>query len=100
MIPKHIINAVAYITGISVEEIVSKSRLQEICNARFLAAWGIKHIRPDFSFRQLSRSLGRDDHTFAVHALNRADELYEGCPVFRRMRDKLESIIKAREVAA
>jgi chromosomal replication initiation ATPase DnaA len=99
MKPKDIITTVANITGISVEEIISKSRLQEICNARFLAAWGIKHIRPDFSFRQLSRSLGRDDHTFAMHALNRAEELYEGCPVFRRMRGDLQRRI-GLEVAA
>lgn len=99
MKPKDIIETVAGITGISVEEIMSKSRLQEICNARFLATWGIKHIRPDFSFRQLSRSMGRDDHTFAIHALNRAEELYEGCSVFRRMRCDLQRRI-GMEVAA
>ena len=99
MKPKDIIETVASITGIHANEIKGKRRLNEICQARFMAAWGIKHIRPDYSFRQIARALDKEDPTFAMHAVNRANELYDGCSVFRSMRNELTRRI-GMEVAA
>ena len=100
MKPQDIINQVSQIVSIPREEILGPYREIPICNARYLIAWGVKQIRPNYSQAQVSRVFGKIGYGYGRDCLQRADDLYLGCSGFRSLRDRLERFIKAKEVAA
>lgn len=65
---KQIIRSVAEKHGMTVEVLLSESRLKRIAHARQEAMWEIRR-RTKLSFPQIAERLGRKDHTTAWHGV-------------------------------
>lgn len=67
--PRQIIEAVATLHGVSIDEILGASRLPHICRARWTAMRELRDRR--FSTPAIGALLNRD-HTTVIHGLRRA----------------------------
>lgn len=100
MTPQDIINETARIAGMPREDFTTPCRETKVCEVRHLAIWGIRKLKSRPKQSDVARMFGFSTLSNVGYAVRKADDLHETCPQFRRMRDELESIIKAREVAA
>ena len=66
---RRILHEVAEQHGISVAVLTGGSRLRPVALARFQACYEIR--QQGFSFPQIARFVGHDDHTSTIHACNR-----------------------------
>jgi chromosomal replication initiation ATPase DnaA len=68
--------------GVCWERVVSSSRMQEICDFRFMA---MKHLRDrGFSYREVGEVLGHRDHTTVLYGVKQAHALLDTDRTFRR----------------
>jgi len=99
MTPQTIIRHVSRITKVPVDLIQSPSREAGTGDARALVVWAIYQANPNTRNGDVSELLGTDQ-SLVSRAKKRASDLYDGCAKFRKMRDELGRLIKAKEVAA
>lgn len=86
--PDAIIKAVTAYTGISKEELESKSRKQPVVFARFIAMYLIKS-RTKLTLKQIGDIFYRD-HSTVINAVNTTNDLLETHKEFRKMYERIE----------
>lgn len=67
-----VLQSVSRITGIPVADLRSPSRQQEIVRARQIACW-VMHHATDYSYPMIARTVGKKDHSTAIHAVKVID---------------------------
>lgn len=67
---REIIEHVAHSYGVTVEAIMSKSRMDKIAEARHAAIRAVANSRPDWSLTMIGKVFGRD-HTTILHSLRK-----------------------------
>jgi len=67
---RSIIERVSVAMGIPYREIVGASRMRDIAEARQVAMYEVRKLRPDLSLPQIGRIFGRD-HTTVLHAVQK-----------------------------
>lgn len=88
-----ILTAVTEATSIDVSEIVGPSRDRDVAEARMVACWVMR--QQGMSYSAIGRTLHRD-HTTAMHAVRRVEELPKLTDVGRRV----DLILRLQEAAA
>ncbi len=71
---KVVIEATAEMFGLSVEELIGKSRSRPLVTARQVAMYVLREMT-DFSYPAIGRAFGDRDHTTVMHAVNKISEL-------------------------
>jgi Bacterial dnaA protein helix-turn-helix len=85
-----IIRAVALKCGVSASKIVSRTRQARISKARFLTVHLLKLEFSQWTLTQLAEAVRLTDHTGAIHALKRVDELHQEDHAFREHLNELQ----------
>ena len=93
--PSVILDAVALITGISVDALTSKRRERQVAYARHLAMYLLRDLAQQ-SYAQIGRLLGGRDHTTVLHGYRRVSEMLESDPDVRRDLTEIRATIAAR----
>ena len=88
-----IISAVCQHYGLKQREIVSKSRKQNIAQARQLAMYLI-HKYTDLSYSQIGRRFGGRDHSTVLHGCNQVARRISVEKAFRHEVEELEAVLK------
>ena len=84
---------VANYYGISVDEMKSKKRSQNIAFARHLAMYLVRMLM-DLALLKIGKEFGGRDHTTVIHACNKINEELENNPNFKEILIELEKKIK------
>lgn len=82
-----ITRAVAFNTGLSIDDILSHSREARLARARAAVYWLARHLTAQ-SISQIGRFFGRD-HSTILTALGRAEGFRDEDPAFRLLTDRL-----------
>lgn len=94
---KNIILAVTEIFGISEKEIFTKTRRQEIAEARQVLAYCLRQINK-MSFNAIAKFLNGEDHTTAIYSFHRVEKKMESNEYFnRRVRAVIDRILSFDE---
>lgn len=81
-----VVEAAADYFGISVDRLLSSSRLKRVVVARIAAAWLLRH-RDGLSYPRIADILKRKDHSTAIHWINCGEEIYARNEDFARFVD-------------
>jgi chromosomal replication initiation ATPase DnaA len=87
-----LIAAACQFAHISIEEFRSPNRTRDYARARFAVAYVLKRYRPDLSYPQIARMLGRKDHTTILHAVAEAKKLRRSNDDFAALCLHLEGV--------
>jgi chromosomal replication initiation ATPase DnaA len=89
---EEILQVVANCNGVSMEDIIGKTRKNEIVDARFMY---IKFLRKAYKMKKvaLAKELNRD-HTSIIHALRTFDSRYKHYAYFRDTAEKISQKLK------
>lgn len=68
-VASHVVERVADVTAVTVDEMLSRTRRSEIAEARQIAAWILR--QSGLSLPQIARNLGLIDHTTVIHAVDK-----------------------------
>jgi len=90
MTPEQIIEAVAELTGLTVEEMIHPGRQLRKVHARTMAAHEIRRTCVGYSLQDIGNLFGME-HGNVAHSLNRHHALIHGDPAYRRAHARLES---------
>ena len=88
-----VVGAVYAVTGVHLGRQLSRHR--EVSDARFIAA-KVFNTRTPLYYRQIGVLIGSRDHSSVIHAINRAGELIETCPEFRRKYERVLELLDNR----
>lgn len=91
-----ILNLVATTEGISIAQMQSKSREQEIVGARHKAMWLAKKFT-NFSLKTIGRHLGRKDHSTVIHALQCVEWNMQNDHRYKARLERMAAQIEALE---
>jgi len=83
-----IVAAVALETGLTVEKIVARGRVQKFVRARAAAAW-LARRTSDLSLPMIGVAIGGRDHSTVLYLIAKAEARRDSDPAFRLMTDKL-----------
>jgi chromosomal replication initiator protein len=72
--PASILEAASELFGLSVDEIIGKSRRRPLVNARQVAMYVMREIT-DLSYPNIAREFGGRDHTTVIHAVDKIGNL-------------------------
>jgi chromosomal replication initiator protein len=72
--PRMILDATADMFGMTVEDLVSKSRSRPLVNARQISMYVFRQMT-DFSYPAIGREFGNRDHTTVIHAVDKISTL-------------------------
>lgn len=102
MTPTKVIDAASRISGMPREDFTTATRIPKCAEIRHLAIWGIAQLPDRPSHARITALFGFRDTSNVGYSIKKAQDLWDTCPKFRRMRDQLETEIKAslKEVAA
>lgn len=90
---EHIVQSVCSHTGVKKKDLFSKSRKQDITQARQLAMYLCKkHL--DLPYSQIGRQIGRRDHSTVLHACNQVSLRLSVEKNYRREVEALEAALK------
>lgn len=70
----YIINVVAEHFHITVEDIVSNKRTQDIAHPRQICMYLCKQIIPNSTHKEIGEKLGKKDHSTIIHGVNKIDK--------------------------
>ena len=93
--PSVILEAVAQVTNVAVDALISKRREKQVAYARHLAMYLLRDVAHQ-SYAQIGRILGGRDHTTVLHGFRRIEELLEHDPDVRRDLTEIRAAIAAR----
>lgn len=68
-IASHVVERVADVTAVTVDEMMSRTRRSEIAEARQIAAWILR--KSELSLPQIARNIGLSNHTTIIHAIDK-----------------------------
>lgn len=85
---KDLIRIAALVSGISLDVLMSRSRMRSVAYPRHFAIWLVREIRWDLSLNQLAVEFGGLDHTSVMHALKNVANLRESSPFRDWIADK------------
>jgi len=91
-----IIDIVASVTGVTVADMKSPSRLREIADARCLALGLFVEYGDHMTYEELGRMFNRD-HSTVTHSVNKFHTLTDTDPAFRAKREKCEEILRKKK---
>jgi hypothetical protein len=78
-IPQHspgaVIRAVTQATGVSIKEIVGRSRLRRVSDARLIAIFLMERHCLSLSLVEIGRSIGGRSHSTVIHSISTAESL-------------------------
>lgn len=80
-------------TGFAVHRLVGPERTRALSRARFAFSWAAQQ-RLAATKRMIGAELGQADHTSAVHAIKRAEQLRASDQAFRNLTDRLVASAK------
>ncbi len=86
-------SAVCQHYGVKTRDIASKTRKQEIVQARQLIMY-LFHKYLDLSYSEIGRRLGKRDHTTVLHGCNQISRRLSVDKAFRREVEELEAVLK------
>lgn len=88
-----LIDAACAYSNITIQEFKSERRIAEYVRPRWAVTYVLKHCRPDLSYTQIARHLGRKGgHSNVSHAVTEATRLRATCASFAAMILHLEGI--------
>ena len=87
-----LVNAACQFRNISVQEFKSERRVREYVEPRFAVAYVLRRYRPDLSYPQIAKVLGKKDHTTIIHAVAQGQKLRRQNPEFAALVLHLEGI--------
>ena len=93
--PSVILEAVAQVTNVPVDALISKRREKQVAYARHLAMYLLRGVSHQ-SYAQIGRILGGRDHTTVLHGFRRIEKLLEHDPDVRRDLTEIRAAIAAR----
>ena len=88
-----IVRAVCQATGIPLENIRKKSRKRELVEARRCIMYFMR--KAGFSLQDVGKMFGQD-HTTAIHALQKAEDLKFSDPSYRDYMETMSMIISGK----
>lgn len=74
-------------------QVLGSSRVTPLIRARFVLAWTV-HNAGKFSYPQVARMVGYDDHTGVIHAVHRVNGWRATEPAFEHLTDHLLTIAR------
>jgi chromosomal replication initiator protein len=89
-----VINTVSKITGISVDDIMSRRRHKPIAKARQIAYYMMKRHCQHLSYDRIAYSINRTDHTTIMHGCAVIEDLMNKDNVVRRQVDAISKLIE------
>jgi chromosomal replication initiator protein len=88
-----LVERIAEVGGVTIEQLLSCDRRKEITFVRHVAIWFARH-EWKLSYPEAARLLGRADHTTAIHAVRRIDDLlHRGDPMTRNLVERIRSAL-------
>jgi len=91
-----IIDIVASVTGVTVADMKSPSRLRELSDARCLVFGLFVEYSDRMTYAELGRKMNRD-HSTVTHNVKKFHTLTDTDPAFRAKREKCEAMLRERE---
>jgi chromosomal replication initiator protein len=87
--PENVIDAVCVTYGITIEDVVGKSRKREIAEARHVICWALVK-KMGISLSEVGRTfLGGRHHTTVISSINRFNNIYDTEEAFKSKADEL-----------
>jgi chromosomal replication initiation ATPase DnaA len=88
----HVINGIYRYVKISDEQLKSRCREREYCDARHMYCY-ILRTKMDYSLIQIGRSIGRD-HTTAINSINKHKNLYNSDQKYKALFDRVDRYVE------
>jgi chromosomal replication initiator protein len=79
--------------GLSVDKVLSKSRVREVTNARQIAMYLSKQMTKS-SLSEIGRGVGNRDHATVLHSFSVVNDLMDTDKEFKRNVQELEQILR------
>lgn len=83
-----ILHAVAFETGLRIEDLIAPSKRHPLVRARSAVAWVARRVT-DRSLRQIGLALGGRDNSTILSLIAKAEGLRDSDPAFRMLTDRL-----------
>src|SRR6185503_17800716 len=83
MTPKHLIILVATVFGVSAADLIGRSRMRIVVEARQAAAWVLRRACPALALADIGRLLGGRDHTTIIYSLQQIEQRMANDPQLR-----------------
>lgn len=80
--------------GVNMVDLASERRRASLVRVRQIACW-LMRTHTLLSFPQIGAKLGGRDHTTALHAVRRIDDLRERDPAVKELTDELSDLVRA-----
>lgn len=95
-----ILQYVSHVTGVPLADLRGPRRTLHVVRARQIACW-VMHKATDYSYPMIARTVGRSDHSTAIHAVKTIDMWRERDPGVRNISDDvLNFMMDAERVCA
>lgn len=91
--PDRILEVVSQVTYVSLEEMQSPDRRTRVASSRFLATYFLRQLT-DLSLVDIGKVFHRD-HSTAIYAINRAEELQKTSLAFRTQVSQVDKLLSA-----
>jgi chromosomal replication initiator protein len=85
-----IVKAVAFETGLRVDAILDRNRVQKLVRARAAVAW-LTRRTTDLSLPRIGVAIGGRDHSMVLYLIHKAEGLRDTDPAFRLLTDRLHT---------
>jgi len=87
-----IMGIVSNYTGITIDEIESKSRKRELVMARFFC-FKLIHKHSNLTLTVIGRKVGRRDHSTVIYGIRSIEDIIETDPKIKKQFNELETLV-------